>query len=169
LASASCLLRLSLLLGVSGCGKVEVDLLFIESIHVIRQVHFRLTLPERFMIECIRSEYAHEVSAKHYLGLALFFNRLLLLFGRGNGFGIVIVVVGLIERFIIVIVAVGGHNRCSTQIGRLLPCIKRVADMKSGHIRSKGLLNHDTSIKRGGTTRRVTALLPRRSMVGFLP
>ena len=71
-ASASCLLRLSLLLGVSGCGKAEVDLLF-ESINVIRQVHFRLTLPERFMIECIRSEYAHEVTAKHYLGLALFF------------------------------------------------------------------------------------------------
>jgi hypothetical protein len=56
------------------------------------------------MIECIMSEYAHEDPVEDYLQIALFFlNPLLLLIGRGDGVGTVI----LIARFGVAAITIG--------------------------------------------------------------
>ncbi len=128
------------------------------------------------MIKCIMSEYAHEVQVEDYLRIALFFYPLLLLIGRGDRVGTVILIVRFDVAAITVCVAaitvgvtaitVGGYDCRHMPMQR---CVTHIFDMERQHIRRECILNCNTRLHRRRTAHCIAALLPRGSMTGLLP
>ena len=100
---------------------------------------------------------------------SLFFYPLLLLFGRGDGVGTIILIVRFGVAAItvgIAAIAVGGYDCRHTPMRRF---VARIVDMERQHIRRECILNRDTRLCRRCTAHCIAGLLPRRNMSGLLP